>query len=87
MRRTIGRITYSVCEAGHGLKRAASCRREATTSISESEPSLAIEIFAIWIRRLTLTAIDLVFGWLVQKVMRRRKAARMLPFPKLHPAS
>jgi len=86
MRRTIGRITRGVCEASDGIKRAAASKLEAMAPISESEHSLAIEILAIWIRQLILRAIELGIGWLVQKVMRRRKAARMIPFPKLRPA-
>ena len=85
MRRTIGRITRGVCEAGQRLKRAAAGRRHAMAPISE-EHALAIEILAIWIRQLILRAIELGIGWLVQRVMRRRKAARMIPFPKLRPA-
>jgi len=54
-------------------------------SISENDRSLAIEVLAIWIRQLTLRAIELGIGWLVQKVMRRRKAARTIPFPNLRP--
>jgi hypothetical protein len=54
-------------------------------SISEEDHSIAIEILAIWIRQLILRAIELGIGWLVQKVMRRRKAARMIPFPNLRP--
>jgi len=54
--------------------------------ISEREHSLAIEILAIWIRQLILRTIELGIGWLVQKVMRRRQAARMISFPKLRPA-
>jgi hypothetical protein len=84
MRRTIGRITRGVCEAGQRLKRAAENRRQTMASISEEDHSIAIEILAIWIRQLILRAIELGIGWLVQKVMRRRKAARMIPFPNLH---
>ena len=43
------------------------------------------EVLAIWIRQLILRAIELGIGWLVQKVMRRRKAARTIPFPNLRP--
>ena len=86
MRRTIGRITRGVCEAGHRLKCAAASRGRTMASISENDRSLAIEVLAIWIRQLILRAIELGIGWLVQKVMRRRKVARMIPFPKLRPA-
>jgi hypothetical protein len=86
MRKTIGRITRGVCEASQRLKRASESRREAMAAISEEDHSLAIEVLAIWIRQLILRAIELGIGWLVQKVMRRRKAARMIPFPNLRPA-
>jgi hypothetical protein len=86
MRKTIAKITRGVCEASHGLKRAAASRLEAMAPISEGKHSFAIEILAIWIRQLIFRAIDLGIGWLVQKVMRRRKAARMIPFPYLRPA-
>jgi hypothetical protein len=87
MRRTIGRITRGVCDASHTVKCAAASRLEAMAPISEGEHSLAIEILAIWIRQLILKAIELGIGWLVQKVTRRRKAARMIPFPNLRPAN
>jgi hypothetical protein len=83
MKRTIVRISGVVGAAGHKLAQATITLRATMPDAALIEPPFFLEVVAIWVRQLVLTAIEVGVGWLLKKLT-RPKPARLI---RLHPAT